>query len=412
MTFLVYVVCIVCTLIMKIYCIEIWKDNMENEDNWDETGSVRQYSATTECDINLSRPYLCGCWIGGCLQVRNNNNNGISWIRLKNAVDVSLYENIVIRYSVSSCGSSGYDGNEWCEAWIQYDSDNTWYSIGQWGDLQTNFPRYTSYSNVDDTANTIKLEFESISSNEACCVDEVSIEGDLSPTITPTSIPTISPIVPPTLSPTMFPTGFPTNTPSETPTKPATYFPTNYPTKTPTNQSTDEITVLPSKFPSNQPTIYPTKYPTKHPTRNPSESPSIFPVNSDINPVKSGSNGDKISNEDMRNEAMGVIIFILVFLILCVITAMILYCVIKREKRLRQQVKEMKAYQTQTQGRDIDSKPIIKDSFGSEGKDKQKKHKFKKGNRKHAVSDVEELYDDPPYSRTTIGSTTKGDDSV
>ena len=274
---------------MEIYCIEIWKDNMENEDNWDETGSVRQYSATTECDIDISRPYLCGCWIGGCLQVRNNANNGISSIRLKNAVDVSLYINIVIRFSVSSCGNSGYDGSEWCKAWIQ--SDNVWETMGEWGNLQANLPRYTSYSNVDDTANTIKLEFESIGNNEACCVDEVIIEGDLSPTITPTSIPTLfpttSPTVPPTLSPTiepstsptLFPTISPTNTPIKTPTKTPTYLPSNYPTETPTNLPTDK-TALPTTFPSTQPTIYPSGISTKNPTIKPSNTPSSSSISS------------------------------------------------------------------------------------------------------------------------------------
>ena len=273
------IVCIVCILITKIHSIEIWKDNMENEDNWDDLGSIRQYNVTTECDINLSRPYLCGCWIGGCLQVRNNNNNGISRIQLKNAVDVSLYENIVIRFSVSSCGSSGYDSNEWCGVWIQYDSDNTWYSMGQWGDLQTNLPRYTSYSNVDDTANTIKLEFESISSSEACCVDEVSIEGDLYPTITPTSIPTLSPTIEPSTSPTLFPTISPTNTPTKTSTKTPTYFPSNYPTMSPTNLPTDKTT-LPTTFPSTPPTIHPSGIGTKNPTIKPSNTPSYSSISS------------------------------------------------------------------------------------------------------------------------------------
>ena len=260
----------------------IFQDYMGNTTNWITIGDIKVASGTT-CSTTITN--LCQCNLETCLKLQNHNDD--ARIILRNPVDASLYRNIMVYYSVTSCGTSSYDGGEWCIAWISFNGGINWYQMGAWGNGYQNFPRYTSYGSTPNNADGILLSFTSNSGVEACCVDSIKIEGDKISTSNPTNKPTLNPTINPTNIPTPNPTVKPSRSPiigTLSPTKP-TQIPTSAPSFLPTLFPTNNPTIKPSATPTNEPTNKPTNYPTMKPVLDPTKSPIQAILNSTYTPT-------------------------------------------------------------------------------------------------------------------------------
>jgi len=267
----------------------IWFDNMDTTNGWSIVGNIATISNDFGCDILGFAGFLtsCFCDSGACIEL-----SGTAQITQINAVDTSLYDNIVIRYSLDKCGSD-YDLNEYCGIYISTNNGVSWDLINQWGNDINQFPGYT-YSNIG-TVDSVRLSFRSQASVflEKCCIDSVSIEGNIkrqsisptknptnSPTTTPTQIPSIDPSVNPTNIPTLAPSLIPSISPSNSnntskiPSSMPSYNPSNTPSTSPSNS--------PSKTPTTTPTLYPSELPTNYPTEIPTLNPVIPQPNTSV----------------------------------------------------------------------------------------------------------------------------------
>ena len=272
-------------LICNGLSVVIWSDNMDTTNNWSIFGSIDTISNDFGCDIFGSVEFLisCFCHLGPCIELIGN-----AQITQINAVDTSLYDNIVIRYSLNKCGSD-YGLNEYCGIHISTNNGVSWDLLNQWGNDINQFPGYT-YSTIG-TADSVRLSFRSEASLflEKCCIDSVSIEGNIkrpsiSPTKNPTNLPSVMPTLQPTTTPTITPTNIPTEIPSIDPSVNPTNIPTlipslipsNSPSNSPTN-TTNTPTNIPSYNPINSPSNTPSNSPSKTPTETPTETPTLYP---------------------------------------------------------------------------------------------------------------------------------------
>eukprot|EP01084_Bolivina_argentea_P063929 116621_1 len=261
-----FVILFVLLIIVHSQWIEIWFDNMGQNNNWT--------CSNTNCNFGYTSSRCPNGETNSCHRIKGPETSAIR------TTSISTYSALKFQFDVHA---NNIEIGDYCSIWTRYDITGNWNKIWEHRDndmvLQNIIIDLPSPKGKLNIELSIRANAYNITKRPSlrCYYDGATFTGYVPtnnptpvPTFNPTSVPTTHiPTYIPTSNPTFSPTINPTLIPTNNPTLAPTYIPTKYPTTSPSNYPT---------YPTHIPTLFPTLNPTETPTNNPTPATTIQPT--------------------------------------------------------------------------------------------------------------------------------------